>query len=232
MTAGANGAPAGWPLFGLRVSTPRLVLRVPSEGELLTLAERAAGRVLPAEERTFMGPWTQLPSPEFERSFMQFHWGTRASWTADAWLLELGVYPHGELEATGMVGLHGTHFPRQRSMITGSWLLPEWRGRRLGVEARAAALHLAFTGLGAREARSSAHPDNAPSHAVSRSLGYRPDGTEPFPAGGEEAVTMTRLLLTREQWLTQRREDITITGLDDCRELFGLRQPGGDDAGG
>jgi hypothetical protein len=82
---------------------------------------------------------------------------------------------------------------------------------RPGARARSAEaiLHL-FEGLGAREARSSAHPDNAPSHAVSRALGYRPDGTLPMPSGGDEPVTAIRLLLTREHW--RRRTDVVLAG--------------------
>jgi RimJ/RimL family protein N-acetyltransferase len=99
-------------------------------------------------------------------------------------------------------------FARMRSAETGSWLLPEWRGQ----------------GLGAREARSSAHPDNAPWHAVSRALGYRTDGTLPMPAGGEEPVTATSLLLTRERW--RRRTDVVLAGLEERKPLFGLPSGG------
>src|SRR3954469_1260435 len=91
-------------------------------------------------------------------------------------------------------------FARMRSAETGSWLLPEWRGQGLGREGREAMLHLLFEGLGAREARSTAHPDNTPSNAVSRALGYRPDGTLPMPAGGDEPVMATRLLPNPAPW--------------------------------
>lgn len=211
-----------WPLFGLGVATPRLTLELPHDTHLLTLAEQAAERVLPREPAGFMGPWTQLPSPEFERSFMQFHWGLRANWTPARWSLELGIYPDGHDEPVGMIGAKARDFARLRSATTGSWLLPEWRGRGLGKEARAAVLHLLFDALGAREARSGAHPDNTASNAVSRSLGYHRDGTESMSTGAEEAVTVIRLLLLREVWLSRRRSDITCSGLESCRSMFGL----------
>lgn len=47
-------APSPWPLFDLRVSAPRLTLRLPSDTELMELARRAAGRVLPAEQAGFL----------------------------------------------------------------------------------------------------------------------------------------------------------------------------------
>jgi RimJ/RimL family protein N-acetyltransferase len=230
-----------WPLFALRVTTPRLTLRLPPEADLLPLAEQSAGRVVTPEQAGFMGPWTQVPSPEFERSFMQYHWAQRANWSTERWSLDLGIYPAGHDAPVGAMSMIAGDFARLRSAETGSWLLPEWRGQGLGREAREAMLHLLFEGLGAREARSRAHPDNAPSNAVSRALGYRPDGTEhrvapapeagtgvgspgPGRAGGDEPVTATRLLLTREHW--RRRTDVVLAGLEECKPLFGLPSGG------
>ena len=213
--------PTAWPLFDLVVRPPQVTLRLPREDELLALAGHAAGRVLPEHEAGFMGPWTQVPSPEFERSFVQFHWGLRASWTPEHWSLVLGVYPDAREGPVGMMGADATAFAQTRSATTGAWLLPDWRGRGLGRESRAAILHLLFDGLGAREARSAAHPDNGPSNAVSRSLGYRADGTETVLAGGGEAVTVVRLALSREEWLVRRRDDIELSGIGSCLAMFG-----------
>lgn len=120
-----------WPLFDLRITTPRLELRAPLDHELLALAERAAGQVLAAEQAMFMGPWTQIRSPESERSFMQYHWSQRGSWSSDRWQLGLGVYPDGADEPVGMIGAEAEAFALTRSAVTGSWLLPDWRGRGL-----------------------------------------------------------------------------------------------------
>lgn len=130
-----------WPLFGLRVATPRLTLQLPHDTDLLTLAEQAAERVLPREQAGFMGAWTQLPSPEFERSFMRFHWGLRANWTPGRWSLELGIYPDGHDEPVGMIGAGASDFARLRSATTGSWLLPRMarpRARQGSARRRAA----------------------------------------------------------------------------------------------
>ena len=110
------------------------------------------------EQAGFMGPWTQIPSPEFERSFMQYHWAQRANWSAERWSLDLGIYPAGHDAPVGAMSMIAGDFARMRSAETGSWLLPEWRGQGLGREAREAMLHLLFEGLGAREARSSRAP--------------------------------------------------------------------------
>jgi RimJ/RimL family protein N-acetyltransferase len=212
--------PIAWPVFDLRVTTPRLTLRLPVDVELMRLAERAAGRVLSQERAGFMAGWTQIPSPEFERTFMAFHWRLRASWIPSDWHLDLGIYPVGEELPVGCIGALAREFARTRSASTGSWLLPEWRGQGLGKEARAAILHLLFDGLEAVEARSGAHPENAASIAVSRGLGYRADGTERIVLGDGQAIEQVRLLLRRQEWT--HRADITIDGLDGCRDMFGL----------
>jgi RimJ/RimL family protein N-acetyltransferase len=205
----------GWPLFDLRVTTPRVTLRLGREDELLALAERAAGNVLTHAQATFMGAWTQLESPRFEREFMQFHWRLRADWRPDSWELALGVFADGEL--LGSMDAKTRDFPILRSAVTGSWLLPEARGRGLGREMRAAMVQLLFT-LGANEVRSGAHPDNAASLAVSRALGYTDDGTQMMLAGLGEPVEVRRMRLRREAWTP--REDIEISGLDST--VFGL----------
>jgi GNAT superfamily N-acetyltransferase len=102
------------------------------------------------------------------------------------WSLDLGIYPAGHDAPVGAMSMIAGDFARMRSAETGSWLLPEWRGQGLGREAREAMLHLLFDGLGAREARSTAHPDNAPSNAVSRALGYAP--TARSHAGGRRGA--------------------------------------------
>jgi RimJ/RimL family protein N-acetyltransferase len=205
-----------WPLFDLELRTPRLSLRLARDQELDELARAAAGRVLPAGEAEFMDTdWTQLPSPEFERSFMQFHWRARAEWSAESWSFQLvgfdGATP------VGGFGLLGDDFASRRSVKTGSWLLPDWRGRGLGTEGRAALLELAFAGLGARESLSDAHPRNEGSRGVSRTLGYEETGRS--EAAGRPRI---ELRLSRERWERERSIPVAISGLDACREMFGV----------
>jgi RimJ/RimL family protein N-acetyltransferase len=86
---------------------------------------------------------------------------------------------------------------------------------------RAAVLHLAFAGLGAREATSEAFADNHASNRVSQTLGYEPNGTGWATRRGEPAL-ITRWKLTRDQWEKTRRDDIEITGVQDCLPVLGL----------
>lgn len=208
-----------WPLFGLRIITPTLVLRLPTDQELAQLSLQAEGNVLEPEQRHHMGPWTQIRGPEFHRGFMQHHWSNRSQFSPDAWWLLLGIYRSSEATPIGCMGMTAQNFPQTRSATSGSWLLPGWRGRGYGKEARAAMLQLLFAGLDGREARSSAHPDNKASLGVSFSLGYAPDGTETLMTA-DGAHTIQRLLLRREDWTS--RPDIQISGLQPCLALMGL----------
>jgi RimJ/RimL family protein N-acetyltransferase len=91
---------------------------------------------------------------------------------------------------------------------------------------RAAVLHLAFEGLGARHAISGAFEGNAASLGVSRKLGYRDDGIERHVVRGHPAA-MRRLRLTWDDWQAARSVPVEIHGLEPCLPFFGLPgQPG------
>lgn len=118
--------------------------------------------------------------------------------------------------------LSGVNFAVLGTVSTFSWLSTDYRGRGLGHEMRAAILHLAFAGLGAKEAASDAFVDNVGSNAVSRGLGYESNGHEWATRQGEPAL-LNRWRLTRQNWEPHRRNDIGLHGLDDCRGLLPLR---------
>jgi len=80
---------------------------------------------------------------------------------------------------------------------------------------------LLFAGLAAREATSEAFVDNNASNRVSQALGYEPNGTSWATRRGEPAL-ITRWRLTRDRWETTRRDDIEITGVQDCLPVLGL----------
>ena len=84
---------------------------------------------------------------------------------------------------------------------------------------REAALHLAFAGLGAEEALSGAFEDNAASLATSRAVGYEENGEARGPRRDGAGRTI-RFRMSREGWEHHRRNDIEITGLEDCLDMF------------
>jgi RimJ/RimL family protein N-acetyltransferase len=85
---------------------------------------------------------------------------------------------------------------------------------------RAAVLHLAFAGLGALEARTSAWIDNERSQRVSLRLGYERVG-EQFLARRGEPTRHANFRLTRTAWEAARRDDIALHGLEPCLALLG-----------
>src|SRR5688500_14560390 len=88
--------PSNWPVAGISVRTPRLELRFADDAVLETLVEVAAAGVHDPEVMPFSVPWTEQPPGEFERGFLQYHWGRRAAWTVDEWSLELAVLVDGQ----------------------------------------------------------------------------------------------------------------------------------------
>ncbi|PNG97301.1 GNAT family N-acetyltransferase [Streptomyces malaysiensis] len=207
-----------WPLYGLRLRTPRLELRLPDIPRLDELAAAAADGVHDPAEMPFSNPWTDAPPEERGRSSFQHVLHTIAEWRPEQWTLSLAVLHEGTV--IGRQDLLATDFAVTREAETGSWLGAAHQGKGLGTEMRAAVAHLAFEGLGARSVTSGAMVENGRSLGVSRRLGYRPDGLSVVAVRGE-ARTLQRLRLDRAAWEEHRTTPVEITGLEPCRPLFG-----------
>ncbi len=209
---------AAWPLFGLRIRTEHLELRLPTDEEILELIDLAKAGIHPPDEMPFGAAWSVVPSPAFERASLQYHWLMRATWTPESWTLNLSVRMDGV--TIGTQTLHADAFAIHRTVDTGSWLGLAHQGRGLGKEMRSAVLGFAFDGLGATSAESSAFLDNTASNAVSRSLGYEENGRTALAPQGVSRE-MQRFRMTLAGWRSQPRPPLDIEGLDACRELFG-----------
>lgn len=120
----------------------------------------------------------------------------------------------------GSQTIHATGFVASRTVGTGSWLGRAFQGCGYGKEMRAAVLGFAFDGLGARAAETEAFLDNAPSNAVSRSLGYVENGRGSLAPEGVARPTQ-KFLMTDEAWRSWPRPSVDIEELDGIRELFG-----------
>ncbi|MEU7689275.1 GNAT family N-acetyltransferase [Microbispora hainanensis] len=215
-----------WPLLALRLTTPRLELRLPGLDDLDALADRAAEGVHDSGEMPFGEPWTDAPPHERARSTVQVHFRQWGTWSPGHWACSFVTV--WESQVVGVQEMRAVDFAVTREVATGSWLGRRFHGKGIGTEMRAAVLHLAFAGLGARYARSSAFADNAASLAVSRKLGYREDGIGVFNRRGE-AVVQQRVRLSRDEWRTP--DGFEIHNLAPCLPLFGVAE-GITDAGG
>jgi RimJ/RimL family protein N-acetyltransferase len=210
-----------WPLFGLALRTPRLLLRPPSDEDFPDLLDAIDAGIHDPEEMPFSYPWTDGEPRTRTRGAVQYWWRARASWDAQDWHLPFAVFQDGR--AIGIQELFARQFPLLREVQTGSWLTRGAQGQGFGKEMRAAILQLAFENLGAVVARSGAFVDNRASAAVSRGLGYRENGRSREAPRGTPNV-MVNFELTRDEWL--ERCDLLpraeVVGLDACLATFGI----------
>lgn len=208
-----------WPPFDLRIRTPRLELRLPTDEDLDELADLAAAGIHDPEAMPFSHPWTDQEQPALQRGMLQWGWRMRAELSPDNW--HLGFCVREDDVIVGVQDVFAEKFPIRRAVRTGSWLGRAYQGRGIGKEMRAAVLHLAFDSLGAERAETEAFEDNPSSLGVTRALGYEPNGDGVFERRGQPA-RIEHFVMTREKWEQHRRDDITVDGVEECLPLFGL----------
>jgi RimJ/RimL family protein N-acetyltransferase/predicted GNAT family acetyltransferase len=201
------------PLTRIRLRTPHLELRLPTIAELRRLYEVAAAGVHDPAFMPFELAWTDdLNEPDF----LAYHADKLASFADESWELSLVAFLDGE--PVGVQALTATRFAEHRIVSTGSWLGQPFQGRGLGTEMRAAALTLAFDGLGTVTARSGAIQGNAASLGVSRKLGYDAVGVQMVSPRGVP-VPHDNLELARDRFRSPVPVD--VSGLEGLLPLFG-----------
>lgn len=129
--------------------------------------------------------------------------------------LDAAVRRRARWRRVGTQDVGAEKFRELRQVVTGSWLGQAFHGQGIGTEMRAAVLHFAFVELGAVDAVTAAFLDNAPSNAISRHLGYRPDGIDRVVRRGQP-VTEQRYRLTREQWRERSATPVTVDGMSEA----------------
>lgn len=207
------------PLLGLRLETPRLVLRLPDTAEIDALASVAEAGIHPSETMPFTTPWTDaVGTPAFRFDAAAHHAEKRTMWSPEEWTLLLAVFLEGS--PIGIQDLRGGHRALGATVDTGSWLGRRFQGRGYGTEMRAAVLELAFTGLGAEAATSGWLPGSDASRRVSEKLGYEEAGTALASPRGTPVVEHL-MRLERRRWRSSI--PVSIVGLDACSHLFGDR---------
>ncbi|WP_350277627.1 GNAT family protein [Kribbella sp. HUAS MG21] len=208
-----------YPLLDLRVSTPVLELRSATDELLDELADLVRAGKTHADPPPYDDPMSFYETDPDVRvaKWLRALWRRRGTVEPDAWRLYFVVMLDGR--PVGEQSLTGVDFAALGTVTSFSWLSIDERGRGIGREMRAAILHLAFEGLGAREASSDAFVDNHGSNAISRSLGYRPNGSEWATRQGEPAL-LNRWRLPRADWESHRRADIHLHNLEACRTLL------------
>jgi len=207
-----------YPVLGLRITAGPLELRGISDSDIAALADLVGKGIHPPDQMPFSTPWTDTPAVELPLRFAQYHWGTRAAFAREHWSLQLVV--RWEDVVVGTQGFHTQDYLVTRTGETGSWLGREHQGRGIGTRMRQAMCAFLFDCLEAQEITSGAFVDNPASLAVSRKVGYRPNGLRRMVRRPGEWQANQALVLTPETFV--RGPEITVEGLEPVRRLIGL----------
>lgn len=203
-----------WPFSSLQISVGEVLLRGVTDADLdPLLATLPADLDLDPANEHFP---SLAPDADRRRQVCAEIWKHRGTWSPSSWVLDLAVELDGEV--VGLQGLEGEQFPLLRTVDSYSWLAARFRGRGLATSMRTGVLALAFDHLGAEVAVSSAEPDNAPSLAVSRRLGYADNGVS-RSNGPRGPIDLQHVRLTRETWRASGRT-ATVTGVEACLPWF------------
>ena len=205
-----------WPLFDLRIRTPHLELRLPTDDDLQELVRAARSGIV--DETVFLVPWHQAPSPAMERQLLLYQWRARGTWSPGNWHLPLAAVLDGR--PIGMQSVLASDYAIRRVVTSGSWLAREFHGRGYGTEMRGGMLALAFEGLGAEVAESGYFEGNESSARVSEKLGYASNGEEIIAVEGKRILEY-KVRCTPETWIRDL-VPVTIEGLEPCLKLFGV----------
>ena len=86
---------AQWPLFDLRIRTPRLEIRLPTDPDLYRLNDLVDLGIHEPSAMPFTIPWTDTPPPRRHRESLKFWWSARANWSPESWSFTGAVFVDG-----------------------------------------------------------------------------------------------------------------------------------------
>jgi RimJ/RimL family protein N-acetyltransferase len=205
------------PLYGLRLITPRLELRLGTREELVEVHELAREGIHPPDEMPFENPWTDRGGDEdFVEQCVAFHESALREWRPNRWSFNPLVFLSSR--PIGSQGMRAEDFPTRREVDTGSWLGQAFQGQGIGTEMRTALLELAFRALGAEGALSGSVLGNESSKRVSEKLGYAVVGTSTIAPRGQP-VEKYDFRIDRAGW--RPPFPVEIEGAEACLPLFG-----------
>ena len=210
-----------WPPFALSVTCGPLTLRAMRDEDLPELVEAAAAGIHGGDRRPFPRAWADLPMPELGRDLASRYWKYRATFPGDEWALPLVVRDEGRI--VGIQGAEASRFPVLRTPDTFSWLTQSAQGRGLGTLMRQAVCALFFDELDAHAITSGAYADNPASAAVSRKVGFVPNGTK-LELRDDDAAEHHKFILTRDRFI-RPTEPVDIRGGAALRVFMSVARP-------
>jgi RimJ/RimL family protein N-acetyltransferase len=208
-----------WPIFGLRVRLGDLELRPVSDGDLPELVALVLDGIHDTDRMPFSTPWTDAPREALPANYVRHYWEVRSRTTPERWSIDLVVRRAGEV--VGVQGVSTQDFLVTRTGETGSWLGQRFQGQGIGTRMRQAMCALAFDHLGFEEVTSAAFLDNPASLAVSRRVGYVPNGDVRMKRRPDECAVNRGLLLTPEAF-TRPDAPVEVEGAAAVRVFLGI----------
>lgn len=217
-----------WPPFGLRIESPRLVLRHIRETDYPAYLAAASSGVRSTERSPFTAPWDENTPQELARQSLPWLYSQRGRIGPDSWTLMLAVFTKddqgGEAKLIGMQDVVADSWQVLRTVTSGSWLRRDAQGEGYGKEMRAAMLTWAFDHFDAEFAESGAYDWNIASLRVSQTLGYFQSGTRRVTdAHGEEPEWEYQLRLPKNDFLRPSWA-ATVRGSDRLKAFFQLTE--------
>lgn len=206
-----------WPPFALRVQTEDLVLTTLREADVPELVELVLEGIHDPAHMPFLFPWTDAPREELPANYVRYVGRLLASQSAASLSLQLVVRRAGEV--VGIQALEGEDVGVVRSLETGSWLGRRFHGQGIGTRMRQAVCALAFDHLGAERVTSFAFIDNPSSLAVSRKVGYQPNGRR-WVARRGEAAEQEAFVLRPATFV--RGAPVEVSGAQALRTFLGV----------
>ncbi|MGV9316926.1 GNAT family N-acetyltransferase [Streptomyces sp. NPDC003691] len=206
-----------WPLIALKLTTADLVLRLPSDDEFDSLAQVAADGVVPDAPCTSRSPGRPHRRPSGPGASCRTTGGRGATGPA-----RIGAFswPSSTAARPSASRTFPRDFVTTGEARTGFRLGRRFQGQGYGTQMRAAALALAFDGLGAARVTSTAFADNAASRAVSRKFGYRPNGVHRVAVSGLPYHIYEEVIEAPDWRSCAGRQPVGIAGLDGCIPFF------------
>lgn len=195
-----------WPPFGLRIESPRLILRQVRETDFPAYVAAATSGIMNSDRNSFASPWDENSPEDLAKNSLSWLWSARTKIGPDSWYFMFAVFTKGEDgsedQLIGMQDVWAEKYRVLRTVSSGSWMRKDHQGKGLGKEMRAAMLMWAFDHFGAEYAESGAYDWNEASLGVSKSLGYFQCGTKRVPdAHGRQAEWETQLRLPKNDFL-------------------------------
>ncbi|WP_375384025.1 GNAT family N-acetyltransferase [uncultured Microbacterium sp.] len=207
-----------WPPFGLRLSCGPIELSAIRDSDLLELVDAAAD-IHPDSLRPFPENWAGLPADARAATLARKYWAQRSSFSPNDWQLSLVVRLDGQI--VGVQGAEAKAFPALRTPDTYSWLARGVQGRGVGTLMRQIICSFLFDELGATAVTSGAYDDNPASIAVSKKVGYVPNGRRLELRDGV-AAAHTKFILHPSNFVRPPLP-VEIHGADQFRAYLGLQ---------